>query len=824
MTATGFYHCSAKGVGRANGRSVVAAAAYRSGERLVDGISGQTFDFRARGGVAETFVLTRSDAPAWAHDRERLWNEAERATERSNARIANEFVLGLPHQLNADQRRELVKDFLAPLVEKHGVAVDVAIHEPGEGRDARNHHAHVLVTHRELGPEGFGEIASSRIMTRKRNGEMVQERVSGIIAAVPDVFALRKNWEQAVNRAYERAGLDIRVDHRSHDDRGLDQKPTIHLGPTAAEIERRRPGASELGDINRKITAENDNRQKLAALEAEERKLDAQIIDIKAERAMRDAYAQTPGRYDRLDETHHQVARDQTPGKYDELKAATPPPEIVRQFDANASRTAEPAAPIYDRDADNASWEAKIADAAIGKDARNARLSPADRAGIDVRTETVSPSGGPQNRTAPQDTRPLGKTASEILMAWTLSRSGEQFEEALAAKGISLAVVSREEAEQSQRTAAFAKEVGNFAPTLKAGEIVAVNEYGAVHRFTQRTTGDEAPDIEARFPGIDRAALLNVADAKEVMQDAARAAYKDEARQERDIKAPLTGIETMIADALANTKTGLEFAEALDGAGITIARVTPEDEKALNVLRDDAILAVTVVMTENADIDRDVRHYANVINGDYAAVTRSGDVFRLNPMAFDFEEMEQRLGDVQTRLPSVIEARAQNEINREKTAEFWADLRAWNAGLQTARNDAREGEHALHQTAAAAERVIDGTFGVPGEAIYEGLGGAGRIGEALGRAFDKALGGIFEFFVGAPKLSPMQAELAARAEERLAETRQIAAEEQDKQVTQDEIVFQQDRQQQQEELERQNGRRERPGDREREREREREWP
>ena len=91
MTALGFYHCSVKSVGRAKGRSVVAAAAYRSGERLDDEITGQTFDYRARGGVVESFILAPDHAPAWAHDRERLWNEAERAEGRANGRLATEI-------------------------------------------------------------------------------------------------------------------------------------------------------------------------------------------------------------------------------------------------------------------------------------------------------------------------------------------------------------------------------------------------------------------------------------------------------------------------------------------------------------------------------------------------------------------------------------------------------------------------------------------------------------------------------------------------------------------------------------------------------------
>jgi hypothetical protein len=554
-------------------------------------------------------------------------------------------------------------------------------------------------------------------------------------------------------------------------------------------------------------------------LEAEASELSAQIIDVKAELAMQAAYAGERGRYDRLRETREDVAREQSPRRYDELRAAEPPPEVVRAFEANASRTAEPAAPDYDRDADNAAWEAKLADAAIA--AQEARQQPDASAGRETRAGAGEPSSAPEGWPEPEDMRPLGKTAGEIRTAWALSGSAGQFEEALAAKGISLAVVSRDEAEQSQRTAAFAKEVGNFAPTLKPGEIVAVNEHGDVHRLTERTTGDTAPDIEARFPGIDRAALLNVADTKEVMQDAARAAYRDEARHERAINTPLTGIETAIADALANTKTGVEFAAALDAEGITIAQTTPADEKALGVLRDQAELAATVAFTENTSLDRDVRRYANLINGDYAVVTRSGDVFRLNPTAFDFEDIEQRLADVQTRLPSVTEARAQNEITRETTAEFWADLREWNAEMQAARIDAREGDRALHETVAAGEHAVEATFGTAGDAIDDGLHTAGRFSQGLAKFVENVLSGIFEFLFPEPKLTPLQAELAARANAELAEARAIAAELRAQDAAQLDIIFQHDRQRQREELERETGYRERPGDRERERERER---
>jgi MobA/MobL family len=393
MTASGFYHCSVKPVGRANGRSVVAAAAYRSGERLADEITGQVADYRARGGVLDTFILTRDDASAWAHDRARLWNEAERAEPRANGRLATEFELALPHELTDAQRKQLLQDYLAPIIEKYGIAADVAIHAPGEGKDHRNTHAHVLLTHRELGADGIGDIANRRTITKKVKGQEKQIEIAGIAATPADIKAIRKEWEQQVNRAYERAGLDIRVDHRSHEDRGIEQEPTKHLGAAAAEIERRDPGASDRAKINRDIADRNAELRRLAALEAEANAL-AQIIEARA--AEYEAR-----RYDPLHATERAVARAQFEGRYDDLRAAEPPPEIVRMLEAAAARATEPAAPLFDRDVADAAWMDKVAAAAIAKDdaARTAQEGhqPAEPvAGMEARAAEPTHQAPPQ--------------------------------------------------------------------------------------------------------------------------------------------------------------------------------------------------------------------------------------------------------------------------------------------------------------------------------------------------------------------------------------------------------------------------------------------
>ena len=516
------------------------------------------------------------------------------------------------------------------------------------------------------------------------------------------------------------------------------------------------------------------------------------------------------------------AARD----RYAALDQAGRHAETERGFRAGSDRATEPAAPNYDRDADNRAWEDRIADAAIAgaQEARQRRgregEGDKDRPTAQGRYEDLA-----SREQATEDMRPIGRMAGDIRMAWQTSRTMSEFEEALAARGISLATVSGDEAQASQRSAAFAREVGNFGPRLKEGEIVAVNAHGDIHRLDPRATGEAAPDIEARLTGVDRASLMKLADTKDVMQEAARASYADEARQWRDLNTPLAAVEQVIADALTSTMTGHEFAAALDKAGITIARAGAPDIKALDALRDEADLARLVAHTDEADIWAarnfvpEARRFDKVAEGDYAAITRAGDVIRLNPTALDFEEAEQRLADVETRLPSIVEARAQKEIAREQKTEFWSEIRAENAETRAAANDAFEGERAVRRHVGAAEHGVEATIHTADDAIDAGFHAATRGMSGLAKAVEKALSTIFSFFgLGEPKLTPMQRELAARAEEELAEARAWRAAERQNEAARDWEIFEKDRRQQQDEHERNLGYREDPG-RERERER-----
>lgn len=216
------FHLSVKTVSRSAGRSAVAAAAYRVGERLMDERSGLEHDY-TRKAVDETFTLTPEGAE-WAQDRGQLWNAAEKAEVRKNATVAREYELALPAELTREQRSELVRGFGQELVERYGVAVDVGIHAPDRQGDQRNWHAHVLTTTRTVGPDGLGE--KTRVLDAKATGP-------------GEVEILRERWAHHTNQALERAMVPERVDHRSHQRQGLEQAPTGHLGPLVVGMERR---------------------------------------------------------------------------------------------------------------------------------------------------------------------------------------------------------------------------------------------------------------------------------------------------------------------------------------------------------------------------------------------------------------------------------------------------------------------------------------------------------------------------------------------------------------------------------------------------------
>ena len=243
------YHCSTKPLGRKGGRSAVAAAAYRSAECLVNERDGLTHDYRTRSGVEHTEVfLPAGVEAAWAQDRSALWNAAEAAERRSDARTAREWTVALPHELTPEQRVELVREFAQELADRYGCAVDVALHAPNRAGDERNHHAHLLTTTRRIEEDRFGPKTS----IERKDRDLLAEGLPTGRMQVTDVRAL---WEGVANEHLARAGHEHRIDHRSHVERGLEIEPTEHQGVHATGIQRKGGlvdrGRLETGAANR---------------------------------------------------------------------------------------------------------------------------------------------------------------------------------------------------------------------------------------------------------------------------------------------------------------------------------------------------------------------------------------------------------------------------------------------------------------------------------------------------------------------------------------------------------------------------------------------
>src|ERR1700677_3332146 len=162
------YFLRTKHVSRGKGARVARAAASRAGERIRDERTSEVYDYADRRDVAYKEIIlpaeltARSDM-AWTQDRSTLWNAAEHAGLRRNSRLAREWLRLLPPELSPAQRTSLVRTFASELADKYRCAVDVCIHQPRPGADPRNHHAHLLMTTREVTPEGFGARTSLEI-------------------------------------------------------------------------------------------------------------------------------------------------------------------------------------------------------------------------------------------------------------------------------------------------------------------------------------------------------------------------------------------------------------------------------------------------------------------------------------------------------------------------------------------------------------------------------------------------------------------------------------------------------------------------------------
>lgn len=251
------YHCAVKTISRRRGQSAVAAEAYRSGTRLRDERRGVVHDYRNRSGVLHReIVLPPIDDVVWAYDREILWNLAEHAERRRDAKVAREYQVALPRELASSVRIGLAVRFARHIVDRFGVAASVAVHVPSASGDARNFHVHILTTTRCITGTGFGAKTRS-LDVRSSSGQLIRQ--------------LRQQWSDLVNDALARADADVRVDHRSHQARGLETHATRHEGPKVTWLRRERGILTDRACENDALRAANRDIQTAAAARARAR-------------------------------------------------------------------------------------------------------------------------------------------------------------------------------------------------------------------------------------------------------------------------------------------------------------------------------------------------------------------------------------------------------------------------------------------------------------------------------------------------------------------------------------------------------------------------
>ena len=234
------YHFSAKVVSRANGSSAVASAAYRAAERLTDERLGRDHDFTSKAGVVHSEIMLPPGAPERLADRETLWNAVEAGEVRKDAQLARDVEFAIPREMNEADGIALARDFVAREFVARGMIADLNVHWDKAADGSPKPHAHVMLSMREVGPDGFGQ--KERDWNSK---ELLQE--------------WRESWAGHVNVRMAELGLEARVDHRTLEAQGIPLEPQHKIGAAGSRREMNNEDA-ERADDHMRIARENGDK------------------------------------------------------------------------------------------------------------------------------------------------------------------------------------------------------------------------------------------------------------------------------------------------------------------------------------------------------------------------------------------------------------------------------------------------------------------------------------------------------------------------------------------------------------------------------------
>lgn len=239
---------------RSAGKSVCSMAAYRAGEEIYCETYGETNDYTRKGGILHTEIMAPEHAPEWVRDRAALWNAVEKSelTKAGElkiaAQLARDIVVPLPHELDFETNRALLREWISEQFVSRGMIADFAIHAPDRRGDERNHHAHVMLTMREITPEGFHKSKATPTARSWNDKAMLEQSID--------------RWQDIQNRALELGGHEARADFRSFEARGIDQEPQQHEGPHVTAM-KRKGKETRVGAENESRAQANRERRKM---------------------------------------------------------------------------------------------------------------------------------------------------------------------------------------------------------------------------------------------------------------------------------------------------------------------------------------------------------------------------------------------------------------------------------------------------------------------------------------------------------------------------------------------------------------------------------
>ena len=273
------FHFHVTQIKRSAGQSAVAAAAYRSGEKLHSEYYGEDSDYTRKGGVICSEILLPPQAPPSFSDRETLWNAVEKVERGKKAQLAYSFDIALQNEFSMEENIGLARQFLLQNFVNRGMAVDFAVHSPDkEDGGIRNPHFHVMCPIRPIEPDGKWGNKQRREYLLDEHGNRIRDEAGNyVFNAVPTtdwgspdtLEHWRQAWADLCNQKFAEKELDCRIDHRSFERQGVEQIPTQHEGPTVRAMEAKGI-RTDKGDLNRWIRKTNamlrEAKQKIAAL------------------------------------------------------------------------------------------------------------------------------------------------------------------------------------------------------------------------------------------------------------------------------------------------------------------------------------------------------------------------------------------------------------------------------------------------------------------------------------------------------------------------------------------------------------------------------